>query len=216
MKLVYFNAKGLAETSRLLLAIVRVSYEDYRYPLEVVDMKSFNMVKKEFDEDKSNGKLVGSLNKVPYLEVEGQVIPQSKAIERYISKSYNLMGSNLLEEARIDAIGECIRDIKDAYQKVRRIENPDEKVKGLEEWFSETLPTRMELLEKVLDEEFAVGSSLSLADVQLFSFITQFFDNKEGASNAINNCPGIRNSVDKVANLEEVKEWINTRPDTVF
>ena len=216
MKLVYFNAKGLAETSRLLLAIAHISYEDYRYPLEVVDMKSFNMVKKEFEEDKSNGKLVGSLNKVPYLEVEGQIIPQSKAIERYISKSYNLMGSNLLEEARIDTIGECIRDIKDAYQKVRRIENADEKVKGLEEWFSNTLPTRMELLEKVLDEEFAVGSSLSLADVQLFSFITQFFDNKEGASNAINNCPRIRNSVDKVANLEEVKEWINTRPDTVF
>ena len=174
MKLVYFNAKGLAETSRILLAIAHISYEDYRYPLEGVDLKSVNMVKKEFDEDKSNGKLVGSLNKVPYLEVEGQVIPQSKAIERYISKSYNLMGSNLIEEARIDAIGECIRDIKDTYQKVRRIENADEKVKGLEEWFSNKLPTRMELLEKVLDEEFAVGSSLSLADVHYSVLLHSF------------------------------------------
>ena len=100
MKLVYFNIEGLAETSRLLFAIADVSYEDYRYPLEVIDMKTFTMKKNEFDKDKLDGKLVKSLNKLPYLEVDNEIIPQSKAIERYLAKKFNMMGSNLIEEAK--------------------------------------------------------------------------------------------------------------------
>ena len=40
MKLVYFNGRGMAETSRLLFAAGGVEYEDFRYPLEIIDMKS--------------------------------------------------------------------------------------------------------------------------------------------------------------------------------
>ena len=37
MKLTYFNGRGLAETSRVLLAISGQPYEDFRYPLNVID-----------------------------------------------------------------------------------------------------------------------------------------------------------------------------------
>ena len=87
MKLVYFNGRGLAEISRILLAIGEEDYEDFRYPLKIIDWSKHQMEKAEFDKDKTDGKLTGSLNKVPYLEVDGTIIPQSKSIERYLARN---------------------------------------------------------------------------------------------------------------------------------
>ena len=218
LKLVYFNGRGYAETSRLLLAINKVEYEDFRYPLKVVDWKTHNMVKEEFDTDKQNNKLLPSLNKVPYLEVDGAIIPQSKAIERYLAQKYNMMGDTHVESARVDGICECVLDFKNLYQSVRKLPE-DEKEAGLKKWFSETLVEKLELLENILSKEkdgYSVGDRTSLADVVLFSFITQFFDDKESALNALSTTPKLKNIVDMVTQLEEVKTWLTTRPNTPF
>ena len=66
MKLTYFNVRGFAETSRILLAIIGQDYEDFRYPLNIIDLASFNMEKTEFDAAKKEGKLRSSLNKVQF------------------------------------------------------------------------------------------------------------------------------------------------------
>ena len=58
MKLTYFNGRGLAETSRILLAISGEEYEDFRYPLEIIDLATHNMKKEEFEQDKKDGKLL--------------------------------------------------------------------------------------------------------------------------------------------------------------
>ena len=214
MKLTYFNIRGLAETSRILLAIMGEDYEDFRYPLNIIDLASFNMEKPEFDTAKQDGKLLGSLNKVPFLEVDGTVIPQSKAIERYIASQGNMMGNSSLEYARIDSICECIRDFKDAYQKVRRSEDRES---AMTTWFTETLPERLTLLNNILGNEnnsFSVGDRLSLADVVIFCFITQFFDDKERAMNATSGISVVESILDNVSKHEKVVEWLSVRPET--
>ena len=216
MKLTYFNIRGLAETSRILLAITEIPYEDFRYPLNIIDLKSFNMEKKEFDDDKKNNKLLNSLNKAPFLEVDNVIIPQSKAIERYIATLGNMMGDSPIEYARIDSICECIRDFKDVYQRVRKSENKEEE---MTKWFTETLPERLGLLENIIGKEnnlFSVGNRLSLADVVIFAFITQFFDDKTRAMDATNNTTNVRNIVNNVAGNEKVINWLNNRPDTLM
>ena len=229
MKLTYFDVRGLAETSRFLFAIGGEEYEDYRYPLEVIDMSKYEMVKEEFDKDKEEGKLVRSLNKVPFLEVDGVVIPQSKAIERFLARRFNMMGDTELESAQIDSICECVRDFKDMYQKVRA-KPEDEKSEAMNEWFTVTLVERLGLLEDLLsdcccldNEEalkpgcgYSVGNRLSLADVVLYCFITQFFDNKEASYNATLAAPRLRKVVDSVSKNEKVIEWLKTRPKTLF
>ena len=45
----------------------------------------------EFDAMKAEGKLDKSLGKVPLLEVDGQQIGQSKAIERFLAKEFGMM-----------------------------------------------------------------------------------------------------------------------------
>ena len=216
MKLVYFNGRGLAETSRLLLAVNGAKYEDFRYPLKVIDWATHDMVREEFLEDKKNNKLLGSLNKLPFLEVDGTVIPQSKAIERFLAKKYNMFGSSEVDSARIDGLCEFVRDFKDAYQSVRKLP-PSEKDAGMKKWFSETLPEKLTLLDNLLCKEhelYAVGLKLSLADIVLFSFITQFFDNKEGALNACQT--KLKKIVENVGSIKEIQDWIKNRPETPF
>ncbi len=230
LKLTYFNIRGLAETARILFAIGGEEYEDFRYPLEIIDMSKYEMNKEEFEKDKEDGKLVHSLNKLPFLTVDGYVcgsdeeqpddtsviISQSKAIERFLAKRFNLMGENNVQFAMVDSICECVRDFKDMYQKVRALTG-EERDKGMNEWFTITLVDKLKLLENILGSDgYAVGGKLSLADVVLFTFITQFFDNHEASYNATLVAPRLRSIVDNVSKHEKVVEWIEKRPKTDF
>jgi len=212
LTLIYFNARGLAETSRILLALAQVDYTDKRYPLEIIDPVKHVYVRDEFDRDKKAGLFDISMGKLPVLKVNDFVIPQSKAIERFISKRYGFMGSNPWEEALIDAICECIRDIKDRYQKVRT----DQKAK--DDYFSQTIQTELEDLAKVLEKnnpKYAVGHKLSLADVSIFCLVTQFYDNKD-VINIVSNIPRLRDIVIRVASRPEVRVYLSDRPKTAF
>ena len=214
MKLSYFNVRGLAETTRILLAYSGEDYEDFRYPLEVIDFSTHTMVKEEFDSDKSAGKLVKSMNKVPFLEVEDTIICQSKSIERYLGRRFKLMGDTEIESAHIDAICECVRDIKDLYQGVRK---SDDKDKAMSEWFTVTLVDKLSLLEnQITGSGFSVGVRRSLSDIVLFSFITQFFDNKEASLNATLVSPKLRSVIDSVSSEESIQKWLSDRPITDF
>ena len=67
-----------------------------------------------------------SMGKVPFLVVKDEggnevTICQSKAIERYLAHRYGFMGSSELEAAQIDSLCECVRDFKDLYQPVSKL-----------------------------------------------------------------------------------------------
>ena len=215
MKLVYFNARGLAETSRMLLSINDTNYTDFRYPLEIIDWTTHNIQKEEFDADKELGTFTKSLNKLPYLEVDGEIIPQSKTIERYLARRFNMMGANELQGSQVDAICEYIRDFKTEYQKTRSLTG-EEKETGMIKWFSETLPTHLKNLDAIVGTTYSVGNSLSLADVSLYSFLTQFFDNVEGTQAALETTSNIKTVVANVQSLESIQEWLKVRPQTAF
>lgn len=220
MKLSYFNGRGLAESCRVILAVAGEKYEDFRYPLTVLDWSTYNMVKEEFDYDKKAGNLWQSLGKVPYLEVEGQIIFQSKAMERFLANRYNLLGENHLDAAYIDGICETILDLKDGYQKVRNV-SPDTKNTAMKVYFKETLPPLLEGLHTLLhsrqeNENFLVGNNLSLADIVVFLYFNDFYDDKESIKNIYSKLPIFYNLVNYIGNLDSIKNWLNTRPETPF
>jgi glutathione S-transferase len=225
MKLTYFNGRGLAETSRVLLAVAGQEYEDFRYPLNIIDWSVFNMTRVEFDNDKKAGKFWRSMDKLPSLEVDGEVIFQSKSIERYLAHRFNLLGSTPLEAAFIDSICETIRDFKDGYQKVRSAP-AEAKESAAQIYFSETLPPALCALDYIIksrqspdttsEETFVVGKKISLADIVIFLFLTDFFDNKQLARNAYENCDVLKKIITNVGNLDTVKNWLLNRPETPF
>lgn len=213
-KLVYFNGRGLAETTRLLFAVAGVEYEDFRYPLKVIDFSIFKFEREEFNADKAAGKLAKSLHKLPYLEVDGEVIPQSKAVERYVARRYGLLGSNEVEAAQIDAVCEYVKDFKADYQKVRALKG-EEREEGMKKWFEETLPEKLGLLD-VIVQPLVDGATPNLAHVTLYNFLAQFFDNVDGATEAMSGTTNIKTVVERVAQHPGIQAWLKSRPETPF
>lgn len=215
IKLTYFNGKGMAETSRILLAAAKVDYEDFRYPLKINDWKTYDFTRDEFDNDKANGKLWRSMGKVPFIEVDGIIISQSKAIERYLAHRYGFMGENLLEAGLIDSYCEYLRDFKTAYHKEKKKENRKE---AMDNWFNVLLVKKLEDFDKILSDNgknnsrFSLGNKLSLADISIYSFLVEYFDDKEGVLSAYKNCNKLKSIVKNVKENTNISHWINNRP----
>ncbi len=95
-KFIYFDARGLGETCRLLFKAAGQEFEDYRYPLLIKDGQ---VTRTEWDADKS--KYI--YQKIPVLEIDGgkYKIAQSKAIERFLAHRFNMLGGNDIEAALI-------------------------------------------------------------------------------------------------------------------
>lgn len=95
-KLIYFDLRALAETSRMLFKAAGQPFEDFRYPFTVKDGE---FIRPEWVAAKSSY----IYEKIPVLEIDGgkQVIPQSKAIERFLARRFNMLGDNDVEAALI-------------------------------------------------------------------------------------------------------------------
>jgi len=60
---------------------------------------------------------------------------------------------------------------------------------------------------------------VSWADLTWYNFIAApkgFFDNAEGAKAAYEACPRIKAAMEAVAEIPELQEWIQKRPDSMF
>jgi len=215
-ELTYFNGRGIAETSRLIFAYTRTLYKDERFPLEIVDFSKRQFKRVEFDKAKATGALDLSLGKVPFLKTGGITLSQSKSIERFLAKRLGCMGATDLETALIDAFCEHIRDAKTSYQPYRQLEG-EAKQKGMDRFFGEELPSKLQALEKTLDpsDSWVIGNSVSLADITLFSLV-EFFDDKAKVMKILESVPFLFASYSNFSTLPQIKEWVDGRPVTPF
>jgi glutathione S-transferase len=196
------------------LAAVNADYEDFRYPFEVVNLSMYQFTKEEFDADKAAGKLTKSMGRLPSLEVEGKVICQSKAIERYLATKYGLMGSTSVDSAIIDSYCESIRDMKTSYFAVKKTFDK-EKVK---KWFAITLVDKLVELETLLNANSFVTeeNKPNLFEIKLYHFLVEFFDNKEAVEIAQGNCKLLKQIVHNITNNTNIAQWLEKRPDPVM
>ncbi len=94
-KLYYFNARGRAETSRLILVAASQKFEDIRY---------------EGDQQPSH-KAEMLLGQMSILEFDGNKLPQSMSIARFLAKQFQLAGRHNFEQGKVDAVVDTITDI---------------------------------------------------------------------------------------------------------
>ena len=219
LRLRYFDCRGLAETTRYLLAIGGVEYDDDRFPFTFGTPGDFTTVKRpEFDSAQESGDFVAGMGKVPLLEVDGVPVAQSKAIERYVARALDMLGVSELEMAQIDAVTEHVRDIKGAYQPLRKIEDQQAKETAMAAWFDQTLPDLSRKLEASLPACVAEidPERINYAHVTLYAFYNGFFDKKESALASIQSCPLLLNVCKVVGEHPSVQAWEQKRPTTDF
>ena len=96
LKLSYFDFNGgRGEVARLAMSLGGVAFEDHRIP--VADWPSVR------DET--------PFRAVPVLEVDGEVITQSNAINRYVGKLARLYPDDDLEAVRCDEVMDAVEDV---------------------------------------------------------------------------------------------------------
>ena len=227
LKLDYFDARGAAETSRLLLALAGAEYDDSRFAITPGTMES-----PDFTKSKESGKLVMNMNRAPVLTVQEEdgvsvTMGQSKAIERYLARRFGLMGSSELESAQIDCISEHCRDIRDAQMRKRftpfvRDRSEEEKERDRKEWFESDMPTMLKNLEKAIAKTSkakgcAVGDSISLADLSIFSMLKDGFPAyQEATLSAAKDCNVLLEIIEAVESNPRISAWLKSRPQTNF
>ncbi|XP_052780990.1 glutathione S-transferase-like [Mya arenaria] len=199
-KFTYFNGKGRAEVSRLLFAAAGKAFDDVR-----IDSAQWSDLKKVMPQ--------GTL---PVLEVGGKTkISQSVSIARYLAREFDLYGKGNTEMALVDQIIDTTQDLLSAVLKFAFLKDEAEKAKKREEFLAGDAKKYLGFLENLVKEGgksgFAVGSSLTVADLMLYAFI----ENSQIVE-LLKDYKLLDANRKKVEQLPKIKEYLKKRPVTTF
>jgi len=226
-ELAYFDAKGVAEVTRLLLFLGQKTFVDKRYTIGKDEKGGF--VTPEFTKAKESGALAANMNRAPIMTfTNGVVIGQSKAMERFVCRKCGFMGSSEVEEALIDNLCENVRDIKDRFSKIRAIGGMapnEEKTAAIKKWFEakgeyhewlSKLQNSLPAAPALRGQGFCVGNKLSYADVSVWHLLRENFDDKESSTTIAKDFAELCAIADAVAARKDVQEYLSKRPVTMF
>ncbi|KAJ8022739.1 Glutathione S-transferase 1 [Holothuria leucospilota] len=155
---------------------------------------------------------------LPILEIDGEVkIFQSAAINRYLARTFGFMGSNSLEEARIDVIYECLLDLLTPLYGIYA-EKDEEKKKGMlkkfqEETCEKTLRDIEVLWEQNETDEFLVGKKISLADIFFFDYVHDLLKRFLPSFN-LDGHPKLKALAERLESIPQINKWLTKRPVT--
>ncbi len=158
LKLTYFDFHGgRGEPARLALSIGGIAFEDDRVPFA----------------DWERRKADTPFGALPVLEVDGQTVAQSNAINRYVGKLVNLYPSDPWQAAQCDEAMEAVEDITSMM--VATLFLPEEEKKAQRQALVEgPIPFYLTQLQQRLEAHggrYFAADRLSVADLKVFNWI---------------------------------------------
>ena len=204
-KVHYFDAYGRAEPIRLLLAHVKVPFEDLRYSFEEWPAKKAEL-KPEFGQ-------------VPIYEQDGKQYAQSGSILRFLGRQHGLYSDDAFTAWRIDSVDNSVSDLADQFYKFFFDKDEESKKAGLEKFLKTTLPNWAQAIENRLknntSQNYIVGDSLTIADIVLAASASSTFENEASPyhtqlGEVIHQYPTLKAYFDFQRNL--FKDYLASRP----
>uniref|UniRef100_A0A914V039 glutathione transferase n=1 Tax=Plectus sambesii TaxID=2011161 RepID=A0A914V039_9BILA len=163
-RLLYFDDRGRGEPIRLLFHMSGETFEDVRIAHE------------DWPEFRSKT----PLGQLPVLECDGKQLIQTKAICRYLAKSFRLAGRNMADAAACDVVVDIVLDLYDQCEHVIMTES-DQRKKN-EHWREvyaacgkETLGRLDAILRR--GTGYFVGNDITWADIVVFALVSNIKDN---------------------------------------
>ncbi|KAE9548759.1 hypothetical protein FO519_008032 [Halicephalobus sp. NKZ332] len=165
-KLYYFDVRFLAEPARLMLTAAGEKFEDVTWSRD------------EWEEWKKKS----PKGKAPWLEVDGHVIPESTAINRFLGNRFGFSGKDEYERAIVDSVADVMKDAFNQakpYLFVRGGFTQGDESKLATDSFWPAMESGFPYIKKVLDESksgFIVPSGLTWADLWIVENIIMYRD----------------------------------------
>ncbi len=203
-KLHYFKGRGRAETTRWMLAVNEIEFEN---------------VSLSNPADFENLKLAGKLpfNQLPLLEIDGLKLSQSAAMVGYLARRGGIYGDGPIEAVWCDMIAGATADFNTPAMQFAFQSDTAVAKQGLHASIVKFCPHFARILEQN-GGEFLVGARRSLADVVLSESLTSYL---EIISDCLDEIPGLNNLQERViaepgisAYLRSPNRW--RRPDDQY
>ncbi|CAH1163517.1 unnamed protein product [Phaedon cochleariae] len=194
-KVHYFHFTGRAEPIRMLLRYGGIPFTDNRIRFE----------------DWPKTKQSMPLEQLPALEIEGDLIPQSVAICRYLAKIVQLDGRDERENLKIDISVETLSDL--LRKLVDYAHEKTMKTESAENFVNETLPYFLSRLEQqaMKNRGYIALNRLTWADiifVCLYEDAANFVER-----DIIADYPNLLEVRKNVLAVSAIREWIQIRPE---
>jgi len=174
-KLHYFKGRGRAETTRWMLAVNEIEFENVSLSNPA-----------DFENLKSAQKLL--FNQLPLLEIDGLNLSQSAAMIGYLARRGGLYGDGAVEAVGCDMIAGATADFNTPAMQFAFQPDPEVAKQGLHASIVKFCPHFARILERN-GGEFLVGARRSLADVVLAESLTSYL---EIISDCLNDFPGVK------------------------
>ncbi|KAJ3304830.1 hypothetical protein HDU76_005110 [Blyttiomyces sp. JEL0837] len=199
--IVYFKFPARAELTKFILEKAGATW-DNEHPVEWPAAKS----------QMPFGQLPVLIEKVDGVEVFR--LAQSKAIERYLAKKFDLAGSTPQETALLDSIYESYIDIRVKYGQMNK-ENPS----TIETFFEKSFPEWLKYHETLLsnstsDIKGLYTSTLSYAEINAFTFFERLLETFGAdfvkATNDWESIPNLKALFELVKGDERINVYMNS------
>ncbi|CAF1276447.1 unnamed protein product [Rotaria sp. Silwood1] len=201
-RLYYFDGRGRAEISRLILVAAGQVFEDVRYS------------EKEWLSHKSEM----PLGQMPVLEIDGVKLPQSMTIARFLARQFHLAGKDNWEQAKVEAVADTATDLLNKFGPIIWYEKEPQKKESIDKFFANELPKHLcnlETLAKAYSEggSFFVGNHLTFADLHVYDVLENIL---EIDANLLDQYPWLKTNRQEVAKHPNIAAYLKNRPRTEF
>ncbi|XP_034057737.1 glutathione S-transferase, alpha tandem duplicate 1 [Gymnodraco acuticeps] len=148
----YFNGRGKMESIRWLLTVAEVDFDEV-----------FLTTREQYLKLLSDGDLM--FQQVPFVEMDGMKLVQTKAILNYIAEKHNLHGKDLKDKLMVNTHSEGLMDLMDMIMTLPFTADVKTKLDNIQ---NKAKDRYLPVFEKALSGPiYLVGGRLSCADVQL-------------------------------------------------
>uniref|UniRef100_A0A0K0FVD1 Hematopoietic prostaglandin D synthase (inferred by orthology to a human protein) n=1 Tax=Strongyloides venezuelensis TaxID=75913 RepID=A0A0K0FVD1_STRVS len=196
--LTYFDLMGKAEVTRMLFNYAGVKFTDKRVKFE--DWPALK-------EKQPFGQL-------PVLEVDGKILFQSRAIEKFLARQFGLIGDDDFEAAQVDQYILSVDDVMNNFRPAFFEKDPTKKAELLKKIFEEHGIPALKRFEGFLKKNgsgYFVGKKITLADFAMFQSLLYF--KKLVSESVLDNFPELEKFYNRVSKDEHLKPYLQTRDE---
>mgnify|MGYP001049660934 FL=1 len=204
----YFDVHAKGEAIRMMFHYIGVAFNDHKIDFD------------EWPAVKASG--LCEFKQLPCLEIEGQKLVQSNSILRYLCRKYDLYSTDPFKAYLIESVCDLKEDLYKSLYKYFA----DKDFEGMDNWVSETLPQKLELLENRLKQNkdgkgWFVGEKVTMADVQVFQFLYDYMLSPLKKPKFEHVLSGSAPSLKEFANRfiessESLRSYLESREDKIF